>query len=116
MVSEPAKFIGCNEMSLEQQKKDIRGERRMTPTAEYRFIGVPAFLPRPGQGGLRIGAEIHKTELVPEPVFVEKDLAAAGTYLDTESLTFDDVTVPVAIGLQIPEKGIGKLLFHNTTL
>jgi hypothetical protein len=31
-------FIGCSEMSLEQQKKDIRSERRMTPTAEYRLI------------------------------------------------------------------------------
>jgi len=30
-------FIGCSEISLEQ-KKNIRSERRMTPTAEYRFI------------------------------------------------------------------------------
>ena len=40
MVSEPAGFIGCCEMSLEQQKKGIRSERRMTTTAEYVIIAI----------------------------------------------------------------------------
>ena len=33
-------FIGCSEMSLEQQKKGIRSERRMTTTAEYVIIAI----------------------------------------------------------------------------
>ena len=32
-------FIGCSEMSLEQQKDGNRRERRMPPTAESRLIG-----------------------------------------------------------------------------